>query len=118
MEVSTIIMLVVLLFLVVLMVMGYLRRKKYNNQLMQMRSDLKVGDKIMTDTGVMGEVVSKRTEGEFNFVTIKTGSDDHVGYMEIHENAVYYTFNKEGEPNYAGQNLEETPVEKPETEEK
>lgn len=122
MEVSTIIMLVVLLFLVVLMVLGYLRRKKFNDQLMQMRSELKVGDKVMTDTGVVGEVIEKRAEGEFNFVTIKTGAGDHVGYMEIHENAVYYTFNKDGEVNYAGQNVEEkteTPVEeKPEAEEK
>lgn len=110
MDVSTIIMLVVLVFLVGLMVLGYFRRKKFNDQLMQMRSELKVGDKVMTDTGVVGEVISKRVDGEFNFVTIKTGTDDHVGYMEIHENAVYYTFNKDGEPNYAGQNLEEQDV--------
>lgn len=110
MEVSTIIMLVILLFLVVLMVLGYLKRKKFNDKLMQMRTELKVGDKVMTDTGVVGEVISKRVEGEFNFITIKTGSDDHVGYMEIHENAVYYVFNKDGEPEYAGQNLED-PVE-------
>ena len=107
MDVSTIIMLVVLLFLVVLMVLSHLRRKKFTDKLMQMRSELKIGDKVMTDTGVVGEVVDKRVDGEFNFVTIKTGTENHVGYMEIHENAVYYTFNKEGEPEYAGQNLED-----------
>ena len=101
-------MLVVLLFLVVLMVLGYLKRKKFNDQLMQMRSDLKVGDKVLTDTGVHGEVVDKRVDGEYNFVTIKTGTADHVGFLEVHENAIYYVFNKDGEPNYAGQNSEET----------
>lgn len=113
MDVSTIIMLVVLIFLVGLMALGYLRRKKFNDKLMQMRSQLKIGDKVMTDTGVVGEVVDKRTDGEFSFVTIKTGTEDHVGYMEIHENAVYYTFNKDGDPEYAGQNLEDTVETKP-----
>ena len=108
MDVSTIIMLVVLVFLLVLMALGYLRRKKFNDKLMLMRSQLKIGDKVMTDTGVVGEVVDKRADGEFNFVTIKTGTEDHVGYMEIHENAVYYTFNKDGEPSYAGQDLDDT----------
>lgn len=106
MDVSSIILLVVLLFLVVLMVLGYMRRKKFNEQLMQMRTELKVGDKVMTDTGVVGEIVDKRTEGEFNFVTIKTGTKDHCGFMEVHENSIYYTF-KDGEPQYAGQKAEE-----------
>ena len=106
MDISSIILLVVLLFLVVLMVLGYMRRKKFNEQLMNMRSELKVGDKIMTDTGVIGEVISKRVEGEFDFVTIKTGSGEHVGYMEVHANSIYYTFNKDGEANFAGQNEE------------
>ena len=108
MDVSTIIMLVIVFFLAVLMGLGYIRRKKFNDKLMLMRSQLKVGDKVMTDTGVVGEVVDKRTDGEFRFVTIKTGTEDHFGYMEVHENAVYYTFGKDGEPEYAGQNIDDT----------
>ncbi|MBQ8430781.1 MAG: preprotein translocase subunit YajC [Clostridia bacterium] len=118
MDVSMIIMLVVLIFLVALMALGYVRRKKFNDKLMLMRDNLKVGDKVMTDTGVVGEIVDKRTEGEFSFVTLKTGSGDHAGFMEVHVNAVYYTFDKDGNVDYAGQNQEETPVESTEKEDK
>ena len=117
MDITTIIMAVVLLFLVVLMVLGYLKRKKFNANLLQMREDLKVGDKVMTDTGVVGEIIDKRQEGEFNFVTLKTGSDKFLGYMEVHVNAIYYVFGKDGEPVYAGQ-TEEQAEEKTEVEDK
>ena len=102
MDITSIIMLVILLFLVVLMVLGYMKRKKFNTSLLQMREELKVGDKVMTDTGVVGEIVDKRQEGEFNFVTLKTGTNSHVGFMEVHVNAVYYVFKEDGEPVYAG----------------
>ena len=117
MDITSIIMLVILLFLVVLMVLGYLKRKKFNTNLLAMRENLKVGDKVMTDTGVVGEIVDKRQEGEFNFVTLKTGADKHVGYMEIHVNSVYYVFGKDGEAVYAGQKEdEETTASENETE--
>lgn len=106
-EASNIIMLAVLLFLVVLMVLGYMRRNKYSKNLMAMRAELKVGDKIMTDTGIVGEIVDKRSDGEYNFVTIKTGNGEHVGYMEIYENSIYYVFGKDGEIDFAGQKLAE-----------
>ena len=118
MDVSSIIMLVILLFLAVLMVLGYVKRKKFNEKLMQMREELKVGDKVMTDTGVVGEVVSKRNEGEFTFVTLKTGSNDQFGYMEVHAGSIYYTFNKDNEPNFAGQNEETTVASNSDTTEK
>lgn len=105
-DVGSIIMLLVLLCLVALLVFGQFKRKKVDARLAQMRTDLKEGDKVMTDTGIMGVVVSKRTQDEINLVTIKTGEGEHVGYMEIHEAAIYYTFNKDGEPDFAGQNAE------------
>ena len=110
-EVSNIIMLAVLLFLIALMVFGYFRRSKYAKNLSNMRAELKTGDKVMTDTGIVGEIVDKRVDGEYNFVTIKTGSGDHVGYMEIYENSIYYVFGKDGEPDYAGQKLAEEQTE-------
>lgn len=105
-DVSSIIMLLILLCLVGLMAFGYFKRKKVDTRLQEMRNDLKVGDKVMTDTGIMGVVVSKRTQDEYNFVTIKTGDDEHAGYLEVFQDAIYYTFNKEGEPDFAGQNDE------------
>lgn len=108
MDVSSIIMLVILLFLIALMVFGYFKRKKFNEKLLQMRENLKIGDKVMTDTGVFGEIVDKRNDGEYSFVTLKTGAGEHIGYMEVHSNAIYYTFDNMGNPDYAGQNADES----------
>lgn len=103
MDFSLVIMIVVIAFLAVLMVLGTLRRKKFNEQLLELRDNLKVGDRVMTDTGVVGELVSKRTVGEFTFLTLKTGDGNNVGYLEVHINAVYYAFDENGNPLYAGQ---------------
>ena len=71
-DVSSIIMLLILLCLVGLMAFGFFKRKKVDTRLQEMRTELKVGDKVMTDTGIFGVIVSKRTQDEYNFVTIKT----------------------------------------------
>ena len=98
--VESILMLAILLFLVVLMVLGYMKRRKFNTQLQDLRENIKVGDKVMTDTGVVGEIVNVETEGEHKYFTIKTGSNKNFGYVKVHANAVYYVFDKET-PKYA-----------------
>ena len=98
--VESILMLAILLFLVVLMVLGYMKRRKFNTQLQDLRENIKVGDKVMTDTGVVGEIVDVATEGEHKYFTIKSGTDDKFGYVKVHANAVYYVFDKET-PKYA-----------------
>lgn len=113
-DVSSIIMLLILLCLVGLMAHGSFKRKKDDAKLQEMRGELKVGDKVMTDTGIMGVIVSKRTQDEYNFVTIKTGDDQHEGYLEVFQDAIYYTFNKNNEPDFAGQNAEENADDKKE----
>lgn len=102
-EASNIIMLAVLVFLIILMALGYVRRSKYTKNLMSMRAELKVGDKVMTDTGIVGEIVDKRTDGDYNFVTLQTGTGKYLGFMEVYENSIYYVFGKDGEPDFAGQ---------------
>ncbi len=100
MDFSSVLMIVILLFLVALMVMGYLKRRKFSASLQQLRNDIKVGNKVMTDTGVVGEIVDIATEGEHKYFTIKSGTDDKFGYVKVHANAVYYVFDKD-EPKYA-----------------
>lgn len=93
-----IVLLVVLILLVVaLFVISYMKRKKFNAELGQMRHDLKKGDKVMTDTGVVGEVVESYEEDEYTYFVLKTGKGDHVGYFTVHANAIYYVFGKEAE---------------------
>jgi len=91
-----IILLVVLIVLVVaLFVISYMKKKKFNTELGQMREDLKVGDKVMTDAGVVGEVVDSYVEEEYKYFVLKTGKDKNIGYFTVHANAIYYVFGKE-----------------------
>ncbi|MBO5910139.1 MAG: preprotein translocase subunit YajC [Clostridia bacterium] len=100
-SVGNVLMLVILLFLVGLMVLGYLKRRKFNTQLQELRDSINVGDKVMTDTGVVGEIVDASTEGEHKYFTIKSGTDDKFGFIKVHANAVYYVFDKDNAPKYA-----------------
>ena len=94
-----IIILVVLLVLVVaLFLLSYFKKKKFNTELGSMRQDLKPGDKVMTDTGVVGEVVEGYTEDEYKYFVLKTGRGEHTGYFTVHANAIYYVFDKEQKP--------------------
>ncbi|HJD06012.1 MAG TPA: preprotein translocase subunit YajC [Candidatus Onthoplasma faecipullorum] len=93
---TEIILLVVLIVLVVaLFLMSYFKKKKFNNELSLMRDELKVGDKVMTDTGVVGEVVDSYVEDEYKYFVLKTGKDKNIGYFTVHANAIYYVFGKE-----------------------
>ncbi len=105
-DVGSIVMILLLVCLVGLYVLGTVKRKKGDAKLQVMREELKVGDKVMTDTGIYGEIVAKREQGEYTFVTIKTGDDKHTSYLEVIQEAIYYTFNENGEPEFAGQNVD------------
>ena len=95
-----IILLVVLLVLVVaLFVLSYFKKKKFNTELGSMREELKPGDKVMTDTGVVGEVVESFQEDEYKYFVLKTGRGEHTGYFTVHANAIYYVFGKEDQQN-------------------
>lgn len=99
-NVESLLMIAILLFLVVLMVLGYMRRRKFNTQVQELRNNIKVGDKVMTDTGVVGEIIDISTEGEYKYFTIKSGTDKNFGFVKVHSNAVYYVFDK-NTPKYA-----------------
>ncbi len=89
-------LLIILIVLVVaLFITSYVRKKKYNSELGQMREELKIGDKVMTDTGVVGEVVDSYIEDEYKYFVLKSGRGSNVGYFAVHANAIYYVFGKE-----------------------
>lgn len=95
-----IVLLVILLVLVVaLFVLSYFKKKKFNTELGSMREELKPGDKVMTDTGVVGEVVESFQEDEYKYFVLKTGRGEHTGYFTVHANAIYYVFGKEDQQN-------------------
>lgn len=65
-----------LLFMVVLMVVMYLvmfrPQKKREKAIKQMRNNLEVGDMVVTESGIVGKVISTK---DIDTVTIETGAD-------------------------------------------
>lgn len=86
---------VLIVLLVALFVISGMKKKKFNAEMGQMREDLKTGDKVMTDSGVVGEVVDSYVEDEYKYFVLKSGKGEHTGYFTVHANAIYYVFGKE-----------------------
>ena len=93
MEIVLCIVLIVLL--VALFVISGMKKKKFNAEMGQMREELKPGDKVMTDSGVVGEVVDSYVEEEYKYFVLKSGKGENTGYFTVHANAIYYFFGKE-----------------------
>ena len=91
-----IILLVVAIALVVaLYVISINKRKKHNAEMTQMRDELKNGDKVMTDSGIVGVVADSYTEDEYKYIVLKSGKGENTGFFTVHANAIYYVFDKE-----------------------
>lgn len=86
---------VLIVLLVALFVISGMKKKKFNAELGQLRDELKPGDKVMTDSGIVGEVVSSYVEEEYKYFVLKSGKDENTGYFTVHANAIYYVFGKE-----------------------
>ena len=93
--IEIILIVVLLVLLVALFAISYMKRKKFNTEMGQMREELKIGDKVMTDSGVVGEVVESFTEEEYKYFVLKSGKGNNIGYFTVHANAIYYVFGKE-----------------------
>ena len=64
-----------LIFMIILMVVMYLvlflPQKKRDKQVKQMRNNLEVGDIVVTESGIVGKIISVK---DIDTVTIETGS--------------------------------------------
>lgn len=92
-EIILVVVLVVLL--VALFVISSMKKKKFNQEMGEMREELKPGDKVMTDSGIVGEVVDSYMEEDYKYFVLKSGKGDNSGYFTVHANAIYYVFGKE-----------------------
>lgn len=93
MEIVLCIILIVLL--VALFVVNFMKKKKFNTEMGQMREELKNGDKVMTDSGIVGEVIDSYVEEEYKYFVLKTGKGSNVGYVTVHGNSIIYVYGKE-----------------------
>ena len=85
----------ILIGVLVLLLVGYaffgMRVKKKNQEkAIQMLNELKAGDKVVTNAGIYGEIVSIRETNMGKVVTIKTGDDEtkKISYMTINADLI------------------------------
>lgn len=99
MTIEIILIIVLFVLLIALFAMGYVKKRNFNAKLDTLRSELKIGDRVMTDSGMVGEVVDSYTEDEYKYVVLKSGKGDNTGFFTVHANAIYYVFGKDAELN-------------------
>lgn len=90
-----ILVVVLIVLLVALFVISGMKKKKFNAEMGQMRDELKNGDKVMTDSGIVGEVVDSFVEEDYKYFVLKSGRGQNEGYFTVHANAIYYVYGKE-----------------------
>lgn len=90
-----ILVVVLIVLLVALFVISGMKKKKFNAEMGQLRDELKKGDKVMTDSGIVGEVVESFVEEEYKYFVLKSGKGQNTGFFTVHANAIYYVFGKE-----------------------
>lgn len=103
MDAYSIFMLALLAVFMVLIVLSAIKKRKMASQTVEMRAELKNGDKVMTDSGIAGEIVDSYQEEGYKYFVLKTGKGDHTSYLSVHSNAIYYVFGKDQQ--VAQQNL-------------
>ena len=110
MDAYTIFMLVLLVGFGALLVMSAMKKKKAVAQTQEMRNELKKGDKVMTDSGIVGEIVDSYEEEGYKYFVLKSGRKENTSFFSVHANAIYYVFGKD-DVNNASKNIVTKPVE-------
>lgn len=87
---SIILMVVLVVLLIGYIFFGMRSRKKNQEKAMQMLNELKAGDKIVTNAGVYGEIVSIKETNMGKVVTIKTGDEEtkKTSYLTINASVI------------------------------
>jgi len=93
--VEVVLLSILIILVVALFAISFLRRRKFTASLKAMREEIKVGDKVMTDCGMVGEVANSYVEEETKYFVLKTGKDDQIGYITVHGASICYVFGKE-----------------------
>ncbi len=109
----------VLLVLVIgIFILNYFRSKKAKDNMREVVSSLKVGDKVKTYSGFYGTIVeiSETTDGRV--AVLETGEGKNKSYISIDMNAIYaidqkkpITFDENGNVVVEGETTVETPAE-------
>lgn len=96
---------VVALLLIAMPVMMNARNKRETQKVQEQTNSLKVGDKVLTTSGVYGTIVEVKFDDTQKVVVLETGGKTK-SYLSIDAYAIYTVFNNET----SAQSVPETPV--------
>ena len=80
-----------ILLMIVYLVFGTMNRKKQQEQAMKMLNELKVGDNVVTNAGIYGEIVSQKETDMGRVVVLKTGCDEdgkRASYITVNASVI------------------------------
>ena len=76
-------LLLILVLFLALMIWNMFSGKKRQNESEKMLNELKVGDKVVTNAGIYGEIVSIRHTNFGKVALIKSGEDNKASYISV-----------------------------------
>jgi len=90
----------VLLGLILVLIILYpvfmvFKNKKEKEKFEELSSNIKVGEKVLTSSGVYGEIVSITDDKQGKLVVLKTGDEEHTGYVTVDVLAIYTVFREQ-----------------------
>lgn len=81
---------ILLVLLVISAGMAFMRKSKYTQSAMEMKNNLKIGDKVKTYAGMYGEIVAiKEAVDGSKYVVLKSGEGEYISYFSIDIEAIY-----------------------------
>ena len=103
---------VVALLLIAMPIMMNMRNKKESQKVQEQTNSLKVGDEVLTTSGVYGTITEIKFDDAKKVVVIETGGQEK-SYMAVDAYAIYTVFTKDTTPAESAPVAEEAKVEEP-----
>ncbi len=111
-------LLLMLGLLVVLIIVNIFSKRKQGNKQQEMLNSLKVGDKVVTNAGIYGEIVGITATNFGKILLLKTGEGKNVSYISVNQSVVLGIDEKQPVVLDADGNIVEEPSKEEKTEEK
>ncbi len=81
--------LLLIVALIAYMVVMIVMRKKSDNKVVDLQNSLKVGDKVVTSSGIYGEIISMQETTVGKIAVIKTGEGKDASFITVHSSVIY-----------------------------
>lgn len=87
----------ILVLIILYPIFTVFKNRKEKEKFDELATALKIGEKVMTSSGLYGEIVAITPQAQGKLITLKTGDEDHVGYVGVDIYAIYTVFKPEQE---------------------